>query len=71
MVFYGCSSLKSITIPASIKSIGNLAFYNCSGLTSITSIRSRPDQVILKRCLYGVPKGTEPNACVLNVPEVV
>ena len=32
----GCSSLVSITIPDSVKSIGYQAFYGCSGLTSIT-----------------------------------
>lgn len=30
------ANLKTVTIPNSIKSIGNSAFYNCSGLTSIT-----------------------------------
>ena len=34
--FYGCSSLTSIEIPASVKDIGQQAFYNCSKLTSIT-----------------------------------
>ena len=32
----GCSSLKSVTIPNSVTSIGNRAFYNCSSLTSAT-----------------------------------
>ena len=32
---YGMSSLISVTIPNSVKSIGNYAFYGCSGLTSI------------------------------------
>ena len=34
--FYNCSSLTSVTIPASVTSIGTSAFYNCSSLTSIT-----------------------------------
>ncbi len=34
--FYGCSSLKSITIPSSVTSIGGYAFYGCSSLKSIT-----------------------------------
>jgi predicted secreted protein len=34
--FYNCGSLMSVTIPASVTSIGEEAFYNCSGLTAIT-----------------------------------
>ena len=34
--FYGCSGLISVTIPSSVKIIGEYAFYGCSGLTSIT-----------------------------------
>lgn len=34
--FSGRSSLTSITIPDSVKSIGSCAFYNCTGLTSVT-----------------------------------
>ena len=34
-VFYGCSSLTSMTIPNSVTSIGEGAFYNCKGLTNI------------------------------------
>ena len=34
--FDGCSSLTSIIIPDSVKSIGDYAFYNCSGLTTVT-----------------------------------
>ena len=33
--FYGCGSLKSITIPSSVTSIGDYAFKNCDNLTRI------------------------------------
>ncbi len=36
MAFFGCSRLKSITIPGSIKKISVLAFTLCSSLESIT-----------------------------------
>ena len=32
--FYDCESLESITIPASVKSVGSYAFYNCTALKS-------------------------------------
>lgn len=41
--FYCCSSLKSITIPNSVTSIGTGAFFGCSSLESITI----PDSVTL------------------------
>ena len=34
--FYGCTNLKSVTIPNSVTSIGSSAFFNCTGLTSVT-----------------------------------
>ena len=34
-VFQGCSSLKNITIPASVKTMGPGVFYGCSSLSSI------------------------------------
>ena len=40
--FYGCSSLRIVTIPDSVTEIGEEAFYGCSSLTSITI----PDSVI-------------------------
>ena len=35
-IFYGCSSLTSITIPNSVTSLGDRCFENCSSLTAIT-----------------------------------
>ena len=35
-VFFNCSGLKSITIPAGVSVIGEYAFSGCTGLTSIT-----------------------------------
>ena len=34
-MFYGCTSLESITIPSSVTSIGNYAFADCTSLNSI------------------------------------
>lgn len=34
--FYGCQTLKEVTLPDSIKSIGYEAFYGCTNLKSIT-----------------------------------
>ena len=34
-VFYGCSRLTSLNLPAGITEIGSCAFYGCSGLTSL------------------------------------
>ena len=33
--FYGCSMLTSISLPDTVRSIGEKAFYGCSGLTSL------------------------------------
>ena len=35
IVFRGCSSLREITIPASVQSIDNFAFYQCNNLENI------------------------------------
>ena len=34
--FYNCKNIKSITIPSTVKSIGNYAFYKCTNLVSVT-----------------------------------
>ncbi|MCR4743196.1 MAG: leucine-rich repeat protein [Treponema sp.] len=34
--FKGCSSLKTITLPNSLETIGDYAFYNCTSLTNIS-----------------------------------
>ena len=34
--FYGCGSMKNISIPANVQSIGDYAFYSCYSLTNIT-----------------------------------
>lgn len=34
--FYGCLSIKDVTISSNIKSIGEYAFYNCTNLSNLT-----------------------------------
>ena len=33
--FYGCTKLKSVTLPDTLEELGNRAFYNCSGLQHV------------------------------------
>ena len=35
-MFYNCSGLTSVTLPASLTSLGDYAFQGCTGLTSVT-----------------------------------
>ena len=35
-LFYNCTTLTSVVIPDSVRSIGKMAFYGCTGLTSVT-----------------------------------
>jgi hypothetical protein len=41
-VFRNCSSLTSITIPASITNIGDGAFFRCRSLTAVTFLGDAP-----------------------------
>lgn len=45
-VFLGCSNLSSITIPSSVRSIGDCAFLKCSGLKSIVSEIVNPFEIL-------------------------
>ena len=68
--FSECNSLTSIKIPEFVTSIGNSAFRNCTGLTSIVTNVPNPVSVSLGYEVFlGIPKGTDPNACALYVPE--
>ena len=44
-VFYGCTSLRSMTIPASVTSIGDNAFSGCKSLNSIYFVGNAPRRV--------------------------
>ena len=57
-------NLSSITIPASVTTIGDYAFYGCSGLTSVVSkikepfnLRAGAFEGISSNCVLTVPKG--------------
>ena len=57
-------NLSSITIPASVTTIGDYAFYGCSGLTSVVSkikepfnLRAGAFEGISLNCVLTVPKG--------------
>lgn len=52
-VFNGCSGITSLTIPASITSIGARAFYKCEKLTEITSLIVNPNNVTYSDEIFG------------------
>ncbi len=41
--FYGCKSLKSVTIPESVTEIGSYSFQNCASLTEINISNNNPN----------------------------
>lgn len=43
-----CQLLKELTIPASVKSIGNNAFDSASSLTTVTYLGKTPDDITTK-----------------------
>ncbi|MBR2010884.1 MAG: leucine-rich repeat domain-containing protein [Clostridia bacterium] len=51
--FSGCDSIVSITIPASVTSIGELAFYNCTGLARVTFGENSQLQSIGEKAFIG------------------
>lgn len=61
--FYGCKSLESITIPASVTNIDNGIFVNCDSLKNINVADGNQIYSVVNGCLYS---GTElkeyPNA---------
>ena len=59
--FAGCTSLKSITIPATITEIGANAFKGCTGLQSITVLSETPPTI-------GADAFADTNNCPIIVP---
>ena len=58
--FYSCKSLTNITIPASVRSIGEGAFYNTAWLNS------QPDGLVYAGKVLYTYKGTMPSNTVIN-----
>jgi hypothetical protein len=44
-MFYGCAGLNAVTLPSSIKSIGNNTFNDCISLTVINYIGAKEQWV--------------------------
>ena len=42
-VFYDCTKLSAVTIPASVKTMGRQVFYNCTNLTVNCVIGACPE----------------------------
>ena len=60
--FEGCSNLKKVKIPRSMKTIRTKAFYNCSGLESVYSFAEIPPVIESRNCF------TSYNTAILYVP---
>ena len=61
--FMWLSSLTSVTIPSSVKTIGDNAFYGCSGLSSVTALMEEPFAIAPFTFLYDTY-----NSATLYVP---
>jgi hypothetical protein len=65
--FSGCSNLKTVTIPATIKAIDHISFFDCTSLTSFVMLSSNPYTAIgdpftsssKVNCTLYVPAGTK------------
>lgn len=66
-----CGQIKKVNIPASVTRIDTMAFYGCAGLARITSDIADPATVEMPdtNTFAYVPKGSDPNACLLYVPQ--
>jgi hypothetical protein len=63
--FHGCDRLQTLTIPASVKTIGEYAFLRCTGLTDITNQAVSPQNITAGADrFYGVTRSN----ITLNVP---
>ncbi len=70
--FIDCTLLTSVSIPASVNSIGNRAFMNCTNLNQIRSNSTTPDILInndfRKTISYSVFDNINKKNCMLLVP---
>lgn len=51
--FYQCSRITSASIPASVESLGVMAFGNCSSLTNVTCYATIPPELLTQDGSYG------------------
>ena len=66
--FYGCKSLKNITLPSSVDHIGSSAFYSCTSLSSIT-LPSSVDH-IGSSAFYGCTSLSSITVQAISPPEI-
>lgn len=63
LAFWGCSSLKSILLPASLKEFGDVVFYDCASLEKIETDKNNPNYCSFDGVLY-----TKDVRTLLNYP---